>query len=116
MRTTRAMVYAAFTEFCKVAGKVNHDKVSAPRRPLPGAWQIDYDPHPDHTGYIIKEILEDNGIYSYPLGNRRRPAGEMARTMNFARLAIKAIKIDEMVQKQKAQIQEAISVLQKNGR
>ena len=110
MRVTRSMVYAEFVMFCQAAGKVNHDKVAEADRPLVGAWKLQYDPHPDHTGYIIQEILEDQGI-SFPLGHERRPARAMANTMCFTRLTLKSIRIDSLVQRQYEKIQEAIKAL-----
>lgn len=109
-RVTRAMVYAEFVMFCKAAGKVNHDVVAEADRPYVGAWKLQYDPHPDHTGYIIQEILEDQGT-SYPLGHERRPARAMAGVMCFTRLVLKSIRIDNLVQRQYDKIQEAIEAL-----
>ncbi|MHA2043495.1 MAG: hypothetical protein ACW99G_01800 [Candidatus Thorarchaeota archaeon] len=103
MRTTRSTVYGVFVQLCKAASKVNHVDVDEGERPLPGAWELQYDYQ--RKGYIIRTVLEDWG-YSFPMGVQVRKAGEMVRAMDFSISLLKEIRVDNLVRRQQEKLQE----------
>jgi hypothetical protein len=66
-----------FSLFCKAIGK----RVAATYNDT-GAWTLDY--AKEYGGYVIQEIINDQGAREMPLGHERLTATELVERMRFA--------------------------------
>lgn len=87
MRTSKQQVESVFAMLATATGHhvaKSWDDV--------GAWKLTY--AACYGGYAIEEISNEHGGIFHPLGERRRPAGEMWSTMHFALRAIESGKVN----------------------
>ena len=76
-RATKSVVNEVFTLFCKAIGK----RIAATYNDT-GAWTLDH--AKEYGGYVIQEIINDQGAREMPLGHERVSGTELIERMRFA--------------------------------
>jgi len=76
-RPTRTELNEVFNLFCEAIGKRVADTYDDT-----GAWTLDH--AKDYGGYVIQEIVNDQGAREMPLGHERLSATELVERMRFS--------------------------------